>query len=67
MLNMLQQVRKFRWLLWDFSGIRSICYKIKPPIEPNERPHATFFLWFAGFYVALFDIASCMSVIFMAL
>lgn len=47
------------WLLWDFSGLRSIIYKIRPPKNQSTgiRNPATFMLWFIGIYVALFGIA----------
>ena len=51
------------WLLWDFSGLRSIWEKIRPPSEEkiksvsyNKPP--TFLLWVLGIYSALFGIAS---------
>ncbi len=52
-----------KWLVWDFSGVRYIWTKIKPPLNEDEklptyRRPATFFLWLVGIYVALFGIAS---------
>ncbi|MCK4762753.1 MAG: pentapeptide repeat-containing protein [Candidatus Aminicenantes bacterium] len=55
------KVAKFLlWLLWDFSGLRYIYSKIRPPLESKkpERKPATFFLWALGIYTALFGIAS---------
>lgn len=51
-----------RWLLWDFSGLRFVWEKIRPP-DPSlkVRPPATFLLWVSGvlgIYVAVFTIAS---------
>ncbi len=51
------------WIVWDFSGVRYIWTKIKPPFNKDEklstyRRPATFFLWLVGIYVALFGIAS---------
>ena len=50
----------FIWLIWDFSGLRLICYKIRPPInlrKDNRKP-ASFFIWFIGIYVALYSLSS---------
>jgi hypothetical protein len=51
------------WLLWDFSGLRFICGKIKPPSKERTdnlgyKQPATFLLWLIGIYVALFGVAS---------
>ena len=48
------------WLLWDFSGLRFIYYKIVPPYEPgtNYKPPSIFILWFVALYVAIFGVAS---------
>ena len=47
------------WLLFDFSGIRFICKKIRPPLPGNtKRPAASAFLWFIGIYFAAFGVAS---------
>ena len=51
-----------KWLLWDFSGLRLIWEKIRPPLESSEtgqkRRPASFFLWIIGIYIALFGVAS---------
>jgi len=52
-----------KYLLWDFSGLRFVLEKIRPPAKrpPNERPPATFMIWVFGVfgvYIALFTIAS---------
>ncbi|MCK4765596.1 MAG: pentapeptide repeat-containing protein [Candidatus Aminicenantes bacterium] len=48
------------WLVWDFSGVRYICSKIRPPLESKKplRKPATFFLWILGIYTALYGITS---------
>ncbi len=49
-----------KWLLWDFSGLRFIWQKIKPPVDQstNKRAPVTFLLWVIGAYVAFFGVAS---------
>lgn len=51
-----------RWIV-DFSGLRFIGWKIRPPKketteDQKSRPPATFFLWVFGTYIAFFGIAS---------
>jgi len=51
------------WLWWDFSGLRFIWEKIRPPIKDSvvRRPPATFMIWafgIFGLYIALFGLAS---------
>lgn len=46
------------WLIWDFSGLRFVIHKIKPPVEPYKRKPATFMLFLFGTYVAFFGVAS---------
>lgn len=48
------------WFLWDFSGLRFVYYKIRPPKENRQdyKPPSTFFLWIIGLYVAIFGVAS---------
>ncbi|UCE55820.1 MAG: pentapeptide repeat-containing protein [Desulfobacterales bacterium] len=53
----------FLWLLWDFSGLRFVWEKIRPPIDQTtkKRPPATFMIWTFGaffIYIALFGLAS---------
>ncbi len=53
-------IRLFKWLVWEFSGLRNIWEKILPPLDKstNKRKPATFFLWTIGIYVAFFGVAS---------
>jgi hypothetical protein len=51
------------WLLWDFSGLRFICGKIKPPNKektdaPGYKPPVTLLIWLIGIYAAFFGVAS---------
>ena len=48
------------WLFWDFSGLRAIWERIRPPydLSTHRRRPATFMLWVIGIYSALFGIAS---------
>jgi uncharacterized protein YjbI with pentapeptide repeats len=53
----------FLWLLWDFSGLRFVWEKIRPPIDQTtkKRPPATFAFWAFGaffIYIALFGLVS---------
>jgi uncharacterized protein YjbI with pentapeptide repeats len=49
--------RFFVWLIWEFSGAKSIVMKIVPNrFQGQEAP--TFFLWLIGIYIAGFGIAS---------
>jgi len=49
-----------KWLICDFSGLRLVWRKIRPPIDPqtNTRLPVSFFLWMIGTYVAFFGVAS---------
>ena len=49
--------------MWDFSGLRFVWEKIRPPIDKTtkKRPPATFMIWAFGaffLYIALFGLAS---------
>ena len=51
------------WFFWDFSGLRFVWEKIRPPIDPaiNKRPPATIIIWIlsaAVLYLALYGFAS---------
>jgi uncharacterized protein YjbI with pentapeptide repeats len=54
----------FVWLLWDFSGLRFIWEKIRPPFDEKPqgyRPPSTFIFWATGIfslYIACFGMAS---------
>lgn len=53
------EIKKFIiWLLWDFSGLRFIASKVRPPLVGGGRKPATFLLWLIGIYIALFGVAS---------
>jgi uncharacterized protein YjbI with pentapeptide repeats len=49
-----------KWLLLDFSGVRLVWRKIKPPFEPSawKRQPSTFLLWSIAIYAAFFGITS---------
>lgn len=53
-----------QYLLWDFSGIRWVWEKIKPPqkgSDAEKNPPSTFVLWASGIfglYIALFGLTS---------
>lgn len=47
----------FFWVLWDFSGLRWIVEKIRPPKKQNPPP-SSFLIWAISIYVALFGFAS---------
>ncbi|UCF93802.1 MAG: pentapeptide repeat-containing protein [Desulfobacterales bacterium] len=56
-------LRFILWLLWDFTGLRFVWEKIRPPIDPakQKRPPATIMIWalgILGLYIALFGLAS---------
>jgi len=48
--------------VFDFSGIRAIYEKIRPPTEKNKsgdyKAPSTFLLWIFGIYIAFFGVAS---------
>jgi uncharacterized protein YjbI with pentapeptide repeats len=51
------------WLFWDFSGLRFVWEKIRPPMDPttNRRPPATIIIWILSaflIYLALYGFAS---------
>ncbi|MCK5122565.1 MAG: pentapeptide repeat-containing protein [Candidatus Pacebacteria bacterium] len=59
--KILKKLSKFIiWIIWDFSGIRFVWQKIRPPIDKatNKRQPATFLLWIVSIYLVLFGITS---------
>lgn len=59
--KILKKLSKFIiWIIWDFSGVRFIWQKIRPPINkpPDQRPPATFLLWVVSIYLILFGVTS---------
>ena len=51
------------WLFWDFSGLRLVWEKIRPPIDPatNRRPPASIIIWILMaflIYLTLYGFAS---------
>ncbi len=48
------------WIIWDFSGVRFVWQKIRPPVDKpsDQRPPATFLLWIVSLYIILFGVTS---------
>ena len=42
------------WFIWDFSGLRFIASKIRPPLEDGKRKPATFFIATISIYLTIF-------------
>lgn len=52
-------INALKWVAWEFSGLRLMWEKIKPPKpQPGGRPPSSFFLWALAIYAVLFGAAS---------